>query len=76
MSERDPEATRLQIVASNRQLEERILRMIDVVGASGIADPRWLAVGRTDLEKGFASINRAILNPERALLPEDLTNAG
>lgn len=77
MSERDPDAARLQIVAQCRQIEERILRVLDAVAKEeGFADPRWLAVGRTDIEKGFSSIGRAILNPERAMLPEDLTNAG
>lgn len=76
MSERDPEATRLQIVAQCRQIEERILRVLDAVAKEGLADPRWLAIGRTDIEKGFSAVGRSILQPERAVLPEDLTNAG
>lgn len=76
MSERESEATRLQIVATNRQVEERVLRMLDTFEAAGIADPVWLATGRTGIEQGFAAINRAILKPPRTILPEDLADAG
>lgn len=27
-------------------------------------DPRWLAIGRTDLQKGFMAVIRAIARPE------------
>jgi hypothetical protein len=31
-------------------------------------DQRWLATGRTDIEKGFMAVNRAIFQPGRAQL--------
>lgn len=32
-------------------------------GANINVDPRWLAIGRTDLQKGFMSLTRAIARP-------------
>jgi hypothetical protein len=31
---------------------------------SGNPDPRWLAIGKTDLQKGFMAVIRAIAKPE------------
>ena len=31
---------------------------------SGIADPRWMAIAKTDLQKGFMAPIRAIAKPE------------
>jgi hypothetical protein len=34
-------------------------------------DQRWLAIGRTQLQEAFMSINRAVFQPQRIALPED-----
>jgi hypothetical protein len=58
----------------NKETEEKILRLIDDLqngtlnGEAFQADPRWLSIARTDLEKGFMALNRAIFKPERVNL--------
>lgn len=64
-------AETVALVNDNKRAEERILRTLDALKASGDVDPRWLATGRTDIEKGFMAINRAIFKPARIELPED-----
>lgn len=51
--------------------EEEILRALDDLAEDGFADPRWLAIGRTQIEQGFMAINRAIFRPGRVQLSED-----
>ena len=64
-----PEA--VAAVNSNKEIEERLLRMLDELKFDDMVDQRWLQAGRTDIEKGFMAINRAIFKPGRARLPED-----
>ena len=59
--------------------EERLLRKLDELktlnegGLSPvIADQRWLALGRTQLEQAFMAINRSVFRPTRVKLPEDV----
>ncbi len=46
----------------------RIKRLASEVGEMieemGEADGRWLAIGRTDLQKGFMALTRAVAKPE------------
>jgi hypothetical protein len=65
----------VDLVNENKKTEERILRLIDDLQNGTIrsgdsieafqADGRWLAIARTDLEKGFMALNRAIFQPTR-----------
>lgn len=50
--------------------EEKILRMLDAMKDDPEIDQRWLATGRTDLEKAFMSINRSVFKPRRIDLPD------
>lgn len=59
------------IVNENKQAEERVLRVLDVLAESDDVDKRWLAIARTQLEQGFMALNRAVFRPGRVLLPED-----
>ena len=59
------------LVNLNKQLEECILRHLDALAAKSGIDPRWLQAGRTDIEKGFMSVNRAVFQPGRVRLPSD-----
>lgn len=61
----------LAIVRAMKHHEEKLLRALDDLAAMDEVDKRWLATGRTDVEKGFMSINRAIMRPDRARLPGD-----
>jgi len=62
---------RVDQVNEHKRLEERLLRVMDDLRRSGSVDPRWLAIARTDLEKGFMALNRAVFQPQRVALPED-----
>ena len=39
-------------------------KLCEVVGAIPGIDQRWLAIARTDLQKGFMSLIRSIAKPE------------
>lgn len=55
-----------------KQVEEQVLRLLDRLAADTALGPdgRWLAIGRTDIEKGFMAINRSIFRPARVDLAE------
>jgi len=58
-------------VNNNKQIEEKILRLLDSMATHNGVDKRWLAVGRTHIEQGFMAINRAIFQPQRAKLEHE-----
>lgn len=60
---------RVSLVNQNKVIEEQVLRIIDGLGDAGVGDPRWLAIARTDIEKGFMALNRAVFQPSRIKLP-------
>lgn len=59
------------LVNEAKELEERVLRFLDRLAASGNADGRWFSIGRTDIERGFMAVNRSVFQPARIRLPED-----
>jgi hypothetical protein len=61
----------VEAVNLNKALEERVLRQLDVLACRSMTDQRWLAIARTDIEKGFMAMNRAVFRPGRSVLPED-----
>lgn len=62
---------KITLVNHNKQLEECVLRTLDELQLMSSVDPRWLAIGRTEIEKGFMAVNRAVFQPGRAKLPGD-----
>lgn len=61
----------IDLVNENKILEERILRQIDKHRDQGSSiDQRHVAIARTDIEKAFMSLNRAVFQPQRIDLPE------
>ena len=64
-----PEA--VERVNANKVIEERVLRMLDELASLPKVDQRWLATGRTDIEKGFMAVNRAVFQTGRIRLPGD-----
>lgn len=74
-------AEKVDIVNGFKADEERILRKLDSLGRVAQAeiargdqptvDPRWLAIGRTQLEQAFMAINRSVFQPGRVALAED-----
>lgn len=64
----------LDLVAANKEAEERLLRAIDVMfdtDEPNRFDKRWLSIAKTNLEQGFMALNRAVLQPGRISLPGD-----
>jgi hypothetical protein len=68
---REQTTTAVDLVNGMKQAEERVLRALDDLAKTGMCDPRWFAIGRTDSEKGFMAINRSVFQPSRVALPED-----
>jgi hypothetical protein len=66
---RPQSTTAVDLVNANKQLEEQCLRMLDSL--VGKVDPRWLAIGRTQIEQGWMAVNRAVFQPARVKLPGD-----
>jgi len=64
--------TDVHMVNSNKEWEERCLRQLDWLEQDDNADKRWLAIGRTHMEQAWMAINRAVFQPTRVVLPEDL----
>lgn len=58
-------------VNANKEIEERVLRLLDALVTVEGVDKRWLAIGRTAIEQGFMAVNRAVFQPSRVDLPED-----
>lgn len=46
-----------------KELGETVGRAVDEVDAAPGADKRWAAIARTDLQKGFMALIRAIAKP-------------
>ena len=63
-------ARALELVNANKLVEERVLRILDELAAMPDLDKRWLAIGRTEIERGFMAINRAIFQPSRVEIPD------
>lgn len=64
-------ASNVDIVNRHKKHEEILLRLMDDYSKVATVDPRWLAIARTDMEKAFMALNRAIFRPERVKLSED-----
>lgn len=48
-----------------KALEKTVLGKLDGVSVLPDIDKRWLAIARTDLEKGFMAAVRSIARPQR-----------
>lgn len=76
------------LVNRNKELEELVLRQIDVLKNTANLDPRCIQLGYTGIQEAFMWLNRGIFQPQRIDLPttdprdpdphqpigEDLTN--
>lgn len=66
----------VDLVNEGKELEERLLRYVDKISHGGgdlRHNPRYLATGKTDAQKGFMMIYRSVFQPQepRIRLPED-----
>ena len=62
------QAAAVEQVNLHKQMEERVLRILDELKDFPGIDQRWLAVGRTSIEQGFMAVNRAVFQPGRVKL--------
>ena len=59
---------KVSLVNTFKHEEEMMLRRLDQLAAypgNDKIDQRWLAIGRTQLEQAFMSINRSVFQPSR-----------
>jgi len=49
--------------------EAEMIEFIEAQFSTGSCDDRWLAIARTDLQKGFMALNRAIAKPGDPVVP-------
>lgn len=68
----DQPDTKISLVNSNKEAEERLLRVIDQLAEDPDVDKRMLAIGKTNLEIGFMALNRSIFRPKRLRFPTDI----
>ena len=60
----------VKLVNGNKQIEEVIMRILDMMKTKTTIDQRWLAIGRTSIENGFMAVNRAVFQPGRVKLDD------
>lgn len=63
--------SRVDQVNSFKEMEERILRQLDLLSGDLNIDQDWLHRGRLELQHAFMMINRSVFQPQRIRLPED-----
>ena len=56
-------------VNRNKEIEEQVLRLLDELALDPETDKCWLSIGRTEIERGFMSVNRSVFKPVRVRLP-------
>jgi hypothetical protein len=64
----------VELVNHFKELEERLLREIDVMRDTMRAhrfDQRWLSIAQTHFQQGFMALNRSVFQPSRIRLPGD-----
>ena len=60
---RDLEQWEIDDMNEVKSLGEQVGNFIDSLETRGEIDKRWLAIGKTDLQKGFMAIVRSIAKP-------------
>jgi hypothetical protein len=70
----DQGEAKVALVNRYKEIEERLLREVDTIGIAELInhDPRWAAIARTHFQEGFMALNRAVFQPQRIKLPEDV----
>lgn len=60
---RDLSAEEIALMNDAKSKAEDIGKLIDVLNENPKIDKRWLAIAKTDLQKGFMSLVRSIAQP-------------
>lgn len=53
----------VKVINFLKSAERETLAIVDLVSDRDGADPRWTAIARTDIERGFMALIRAIAKP-------------
>ena len=61
-------ANNIDLVNRNKEIEEKVLLILNSLRDVDGIDSRWLAIGRTSIEQGFMAVNRSIFRPGRVNL--------
>lgn len=61
---RDLSEAEIEAMNECKAMAQRVGVLCDKVANTTGVDPRWAAVGKTDLQKGFMSLIRSIARPE------------
>jgi hypothetical protein len=62
----------VRLVNENKLLEERVLRQLGKMKATPGLDQRMIAIAFTGIQEAFMWANRAVFQPGRVELPEDM----
>jgi hypothetical protein len=60
---RDLSQEEIDLMNEAKNLSVKVGELVDKLQAMGDLDQRWVATGKTDLQKGFMSIIRGIAQP-------------
>ncbi len=61
---RDLSQEEIDLMNEAKELAEKCGGLVEKIGNDPDTDKRWLAIGKTDLQKGFMSVIRAVAKPE------------
>jgi hypothetical protein len=57
------QAQAAELVSRLQAAEKTLMDMLNAITDDFDVDPRWMAIGRADLQKGFMSVCRSIARP-------------
>jgi len=60
---RDLTQNEIDLMNEGKALSVKVGEYVDKLQANGSLDQRWVATGKTDLQKGFMSVIRGIAQP-------------
>lgn len=65
----DLDQRQIDMINEIKGLEEQVGKLYQKLVSKGQwpLDPRWLSIGRTDLQKGFMALVRAVASPRSSL---------
>lgn len=60
---RDLTQEEIDLMNRSKELASEVGEFIEYLSKTGYEDKRWLAIAKTDLQKGFMSLTRSIAKP-------------
>lgn len=59
---RELDKAEISLMNEAKELEEKVMKFMERL--EFVADGRWLAIAKTDIQKGFMALGRSIARPE------------